>query len=318
MTKKISTYCLCIFLALSDLSYAGFDQQDHIQSLDEQAIYEQYPSAKVLRVSAEQYPQLAKQLRSQGYSQSTLQLASNNALPDNVHSNQTQRQKLDDCNNISNSTGEESIDVMLDVSHDLLNNSSGGNGDGAAIVFVIVGTVLIIAWTLYVFKYFYDVATGFRPCGYWSQFTLTSSHISSNADESADFKGINYMTGFRDGATDAGISIELGHADVFLPQLINQRLRGHYWFIGPVLRWRFSNNKNPHYFNMNFLAGTTEHDEMGRIAKATLGLQFALGESAHLGFSWGAMNIDLKESQGLIHERNEYYYLYGINLGFGF
>lgn len=304
MLKRIISYCLCCLLALPNLTHAGLDKQNNIEPIDEQTLYQQYPNAKVLHVATEDYPQLAQQLRSQGYNQTAPATGS--------------IRKSDDCDNNSTSAGEESINVMLDVSSDVLNSSSGGNRDSAAVLFVIVGTVLIVVWTLYVFKYFYDVATGFRPCGYWSQLTLASSQISSNTNEHADFNGINYMTGFRDGATEVGISFEMGQADVLLPQLLNQRLRGRYWLLGPVLRWRMSNTKNPHYFSMNFLAGSTEHDEMGTIAKASLGLQFSMGNSAHLGFSWGAMNINIKDKQGILQNHEEYYYLYGINFGFGF
>ena len=310
MLKKVTAYCLCIILTLPNLSHAEFDKPHPVESFDKQSLYQQYPNAKVLQVATEDYPQLAEQLRSQGY-HPTEPVADNPDYPAQV-------KKSSNCDDIDTSASEESIHVMLDVSSDLMNGASGGNGNDAAVLFVIVGTVLIVVWTLYVFKYFYDVATGFRPCGYWSQFTLASSQISSRTNEYADFNGLNYMTGFRDGATEVGISIEMGQADVLLPGLLNQRLRGRYWFLGPVLRWRMSNTTNPHYFSMNFLAGSTEHDEMGTIAKASLGLQFGMGDSAHLGFSWGAMNIDLKDNQGILQNHEEYYYLYGINFGFGF
>lgn len=317
MLKKISSYCLCFVLAFPHVIHAGTVQQNNIYQLDKQAIIKQYPTAKILEVAPEDYPQLAKQLRSQGYNQALPQHEVNDGSTTQSIQNQATNKTSDNCDNNSTSVGEDSINVMLDISGDVLNSASGGNGDGAALVFVIVGTVLVVVWALYVFKFLYDVATGFKPC-YWSELTLSSSRISSNSDDYADFKGINYMTGFRNGATEVGISIELGHSDIQLPQLLNQRLKGSYLFLGPLLRWRMSASKNPHYFSMNFLAGSTEHDEMGTIAKASLGLQFGLGTSTHLGFSWGAMSIDVKDSQGILQDRNEYFYLYGMNFGFKF
>lgn len=315
---KIISYCICFVIAWPNLAFANASGKNFGESPDEQAIIEKYPDAKIIQVSSEQYPQLAEQLRAQGYSQAITKLALNEDSSQNVVENQTSTTSSNDCGQSTISAGEESIDFMLDVSADVLQGASGGNDEGAVIVFVIVGTVLVVFWALYVFKYLYDISTGFKPCGYWSEFTLTSSSISSSSDEFADFDGIKYMTGFRDGATDVGISVEIGQADILLPQLINQRLEGLYWFLGPVLRWRLSASKNPHYFNMNFQAGSTEHDEMGVIAQANLGVQFGLGESMHLGFSWGAINIDVKENQGILHDDDEYYYLYGMNFGFKF
>ena len=318
MLQKTSSYFLCFILAFPHLAQASDYSLESIKPEDQQALYKQYPNAKVLRVSAERYPQVAEQLRSQGYNQAAAQLALNDAPALVTPGTQADKKLSDDCGDTGTSAGEDSINVMLDASSDILNTSSSQNHNEAAVVFVIVGTILVVVWTLYVFKYFYDVAAGFRPCGYWSELTLAANRISGSRDGYARFNGINYMTGFRAGATEVGISIELGEADVKLPQLLDQRLQGNYWFIGPVLRWRMTRENNPHYFNMKFLAGTTGHDEMGVIAKANLGIQFGLGESTHLGFSWGAMYLDVKESQGILHDRNEYYYLYGINFGFGF
>ncbi len=317
--KKFISYCICFVLAWPSLGYASFEDQNNIELLDEQIIYKQYPDAKILRVSTEQYPQLAEKLNAQGYEQTSIRLVSNDEYAS--YSADTQENaKSNDCDkSTSTSTaGEESIQLMVDISSDVLNSTSGGNDKAAAIVFVVIGTVLVVAWVLYVFKYLYDVSTGFEPCGYWNEFTVASSSISGTSDEYADFNGIKYMTGFRDGATDVGFAVELGQADILLPQLLSQRLQGFYWMLGPVLRWRMSSNKNPHYFSMNFLAGSTEHDEMGVIAQASLGVQFGLGESMHLGFSWGAMNIDVHESHALLNDRDEYYYLYGMNFGFKF
>ncbi|MDH5573525.1 MAG: hypothetical protein OEY89_17305, partial [Gammaproteobacteria bacterium] len=64
--------------------------------------------------------------------------------------------------------------------------------------------------------------------------------------------------------------------------------------------------------------GSTEFDAMGTIAQANLGLQFGIGDSFKLGVSWGAMNINLNNTQGIVSERDQYYYLYGVNMGYQF
>ena len=105
---------------------------------------------------------------------------------------------------------------------------------------------------------------------------------------------------------------------ILLVEVGTLELKGRYWLLGPILRWRFSDDINPNYFQMNFIAGTTEHDEVGMLAKASLGFLFGVGDSMQLGFNWGAMNIDLNENQGIITERDQYHYFYGINVGFKF
>jgi hypothetical protein len=69
---------------------------------------------------------------------------------------------------------------------------------------------------------------------------------------------------------------------------------------------------------MNFMGGSTEHDEVGVLARASLGFRLGLGDHVHVGVSWGAMNVRLNNDQGIISDRDQYHYLYGINAGFGF
>ena len=46
--------------------------------------------------------------------------------------------------------------------------------------------------------------------------------------------------------------------------------------------------------------------------------RFGLGDHLHLGLSWGAMNVELNNDQGIISDRDQYHYLYGVSAGFRF
>jgi carbohydrate-selective porin OprB len=115
-----------------------------------------------------------------------------------------------------------------------------------------------------------------------------------------------------------GLAVEIGTADIDLQAISAQKLEGTYWMLGPVLRWRLNDSGHPHHFHMLFMAGSTEHDEVGVLGQARLGLQFAVGERLSLGVSWGVMNIDLNNDQGIASERDRYYYLYGANMAYRF
>ena len=321
--KKIITHLICLLLAWTSVvpAYAGTPVVG--DSVNEADILAIYPNAKIIHVDPVAYPQLADQLRQQGYEATTVpvQLANNEVISNNVVPvGNYPVLRSDDCDksDAGSTAGDESVQLMVDISNDMMKSSGKGNRDTAAVVFVIIGTVLIVVWALYVFKYIYDVSIGFRPCGKWSDFAMTSSAISGSDNQHARFYGLRYMTGFRNGATEVGISAELGNADILLDETNAPALKGMYWFIGPVLRWRMSAGNNPSYFQMNFLAGSTEHDEMGVIAQANLGVQFGIGDGWKLGLSWGAMNINLKNYQGIISDRERYYYLYGVNMGYQF
>lgn len=276
-----------------------------VEGMDEAAIKNINPNAKVIHVTEEEYPLLAERLEQDGY-------RSNSNPPNNYP-----RQGKQDCDRGYRQGGSESsnsLNVMVDFSNDMLAN---GDGDGAEVLYVFIGAVLVVVWTFYVFKYLYDISMGAHPCR-WSELSFTSSHLTTNSDQHGYFNGLNFRTGIQDGGTEIGLSAEFGHSDILLTENDSLRLKGFYWLLGPILRWRFSSGKNPHYLKMDFVAGSTEHEEMGVIAKATMGIRFALSEHAHLSLNWGAMNINLKNTQGIINDKNQYHNLFGINIGYLF
>lgn len=322
MLRRIAVYLLCISIASLNLMPAPVyaNEAAVATSFNEAELLEKYPNAKVIRVSPEEYQSLEKKLQQGGYRQSKivpLQLAQNKFSA--VVEQQKDLTLADDCvEKSSGSAGEDSLRVMVDFTDGMLKSSNGSSGDEAAVIFVIIGTVVVIVWALYVFKYFYDVSLGNATCGRWNELTVVKSITSTSEDQHARFNGLRYSTGFRDGSLDVGIGFELGQTDILLSEIGVLELKGRYWLLGPILRWRLTQEKNPSYFQMNFVAGSTEHDEIGLLAKASLGLILGIGDSMQLGLNWGAMNINLEDNQGLISERSQYHYLYGINMGFRF
>ena len=333
MLHRITTYLLCCAMISMNIMPRSVYAVEHPVpiSLSEAELFEKYPGAKVVQVTPKQYLKLENELQQQGYQQSEvipLQLTQNEIEyepgfePESVNSNvvesQDESELSDDCVEKRNEKADEdSLRIMLDITDDAM-NSGGSSGDDAAVLFVIVGTVVVFIWTLYVFKYFYDVSMGVAPCGRWNELAVVTSSVSTVEGQHAFFEGLRYSTGFRDGTLDVGIGFELGQTDILLSDVGTLELQGRYWLVGPVLRWRLSSVRNPSYFQMSFVGGSTEHDEVGVLAKASLGLLFGLGDSLQLGVNWGAMNINLNEDQGIITERSQYHYLYGLNVGFKF
>lgn len=323
MVRNISTYLLCVILASTSVFPAYAESTSISPQLNEQEIRQQYPDAKIIHISQEDYTALAENLRSQGYSEGI----ENNFTQINTQNTDTaspaERTITSDrdCNTGAlekHTRDDDSINTTVDITGDLIRSGGNGGGDSAPLVFVIIGTVLIVVWVFYVFKYLFDLASGFTPCETWYELTYSSSSISDTPDRYFDMQGLRFLTGFRDGYTDVGIAVEMGHADILLTEQQSLKLDGFYWLLGPTLRWRLSDDYNPHYIHMNFLGGSTEHDEIGVIAKATLGLQFGFGKHFHLGFNWGVMNINLHDNSAILTDRDQYHFLYGVNSGFRF
>ena len=323
MIKKIITYLLCFTLGWATVFPVAMAEEISAMDMTEEQIRAQYPDARIIHIEPEDYPQLAENLRQQGYEKkseagTTEAVEKKSELP--VLNEEAS--KVDDCGNKSSlgeSVGDDTIGETIDITANIFKSKGkSGSKEEAVVVFVIIGAVVIVVWALYVMKYIYDLAAGFKPCETWYDFSFTSSSISADNNQFVDFNGLHFATGFRDGNTDVGIAAEIGDSDIFLTETSSLKLEGLYWFLGPVLRWRLSDDRNPHYFHMSFMGGSTKHDEVGILAKATLGLRFGIGKNFHIGFSWGAMNINLNDNQGVITELDQYHQLFGITSGFRF
>jgi len=326
MFQRFTIYLICFAMSgMSVVPHPAYAlEHPAMIGLGTSELLEKYPDAKIIHVSTDEYPTLEKQLRQQGYSQSRtmpLQLVQHDRQENDrgVDQQQGVSPLRGDCEEPGGeSSGEKSLRVMVDFTEDMMRSSNNTSSDEAAVVFVVIGAIVLVVWTLYVFKYFYDVSVGVIPCGRWNELTVVTGFTSTSDEQHARFNGLRYSTGFRDGVADIGISFELGQADILLKEVSTLELKGRYWLLGPMLRWRISHGLNPSYLQMNFIAGTTEHDEVGLLAKASLGVLLGIGETMQLGLNWGAMNINLNGDQGIISDRDQYHYLYGINMGFRF
>lgn len=319
MSEKIITSILCFCLSWTSISPAFGAPSG--EALTESDIKARYPDAKVIHVSPEEYPALKEELRREGYQPASTLPPLGRKVETEGKPRHSARSVSDDCRdnepNRRSHSNDDSLQVAVRVTDDLISDINWGK-DGAALLFVIVGTVVVVVWALYVVKYLFDVAVGREFCGLWNQFTLSSTAVSLDSDQEARFSGVRYLTGFRDGSTDVGISVEIGRSDFRLTGNGSLDRESVYWLAGPVLRWRLQQDSNPHYFQMEFVAGSNEQDEIGTIASAKTGLNFGIGEGFRWGVNVGAMNIDINEGQGILTEGNEYYYLLGLELGYRF
>jgi len=321
MLRKIIIYIVCYTMAWTTVLPAYAQSVQQPTTVNESTLRTLYPDAKIIHVSEQDYPALQAQLRAKGY-----QLAQAGTPPvddSDAYVNPPSSLEETDCGNRKykgNEPGEEALRFSIDFTKEMMDSGGHGKSDdrGAAIVFVVVGTIILFVWTLYVFQYLYDISTGNYQCK-WNEFSYTSTSIYSTATQYAFFQGVQYQTGAQYGNSDFGLSFELGYSDIKLTDIGTLRLTGLYWFVGPMLRWRMTKEKkNPDYLQMSFRAGSTEHAEMGLIAQVKVGYRIGLSENAYMSVSWGAMNLKLKETQGLISDTNQFYYIYGVNVGYQF
>lgn len=280
-------------------------------------IYEKYPNARVIHVSQQDYPALAYRLAQNGYRSAGVQVALREGREldsrDVAAENASAPGATDDCNEEYREA--RSPDASIHISN---SRSSGGGSGDAEFLFIVIGAVVVVVWTIYAIKYLADLAIGRHSCGAWSDLAFSSNWGAGDNDASTWFGGVRYLTGVRDGATHFGLAGEIGQSHIQLPAQ-SLDVHGIYWLLGPLLRWHIGGaSSNPHYFQMEFLAGSTENDEVGIIAQAKAGFNFAVGRHFRWGVNIGALNINLNETEGIIGERSQYHSLVGFEWGYRF
>lgn len=333
MLRPLIVKLVCVALACMPVYPVHANPLPAQEPVDAQALQARYPHATVIQVSAEDYPALQNNLRRLGYQPQAgtapLLLAANeppSPAPPPAPAPQPAPQEGStvDCDaRAAQSGGGGNVGVNVNIfsgGHPGGRGSGGrGSNDGAAIILVIVGAVVLVVWTVYAIKYVADTASGrVDPCGRrWSEWAVSTTSIDSDRSQYANFFGLRYLTGVDHGGMTFGLSAELGQADVQLTEASALRLRGLYWMLGPLLRWDMSGGSNPSYFQMELVAGSTENPEMGVIAAAKLGVNFGLSDRLRLGVSYGALNMNLHE-QGIIANRSRSYTVWGLDMGYRF
>ncbi len=309
--KKTIIGLLCVTMSWASIVPAYAKSPETLSALNEQ-----YPDAKIIHVSREEYPALASWLAQNGYQTAGEQVVLSDSRDrdsrDMPVTDARAPRASDDCD--ENQREAQPPNVFLNISNST-NSRGGGNSE---FVFVVIGAIVVVVWTIYAVKYLVDLSVGRRSCGAWSDVAFSSSWGMANGGASNWFGGVRYLTGVRSGSTDLGLSGEIGQAQIHMPEE-SLDVHGLYWLLGPLLRWHMgSGSGNPHYFQMEFLAGTTEHDEVGVIAQAKVGFNFAVGDNFRWGVNIGALNINLSESEGVIGERSQYHSMTGLEWGYRF
>ncbi len=318
--KRLIVYGICFLLVWTSSAPSYAANVERVTALEGNGngLYAP-PQAQIIHVTPENYPKLNEWLYAKGYRQSDepMRLAARYGDDAASHAQVLSGDYEDrECGDDRRPSADDSpVSVSVNIISDL---TPEGDGVEAAVVFVVIGTVVVAVWTLYAVKFLYDVTVGTAPCGRWSELNFATSMISDEEDQHATFNGVHFMTGYRDGYTDIGLGAEVGQSDILLTETGSLELEGLYWMVGPILRWRLDDYANPSYYEMEFAAGTTEHEEVGLLAKAELGFSFGIGEAVRWGVNLGVLNINLNDNQGIITDRQRYYYLLGLEMGFHF
>lgn len=203
--------------------------------------------------------------------------------------------------------------------------SDVGGGDGAAILFVVIGVFVVVVFMVYGIKYIYDVARHYDEYNYWweldAAITLLGNNETPAKHESGTLQGFKFASGFMDRNFHIGLAAEIGNLDLKLDLRDQEELEeftGFYGVLGPAVRVFFSENNQQVYLFLELLTGTTSPQKIRLISMARLGVNFKIYEHLRVGFNVGSLYVELKEDEGYFRERSDFSYIAGFELGFRF
>jgi hypothetical protein len=201
-------------------------------------------------------------------------------------------------------------------------NWSGRGGNGAEVLFVIVGVAVVAVLVVYAPVFLYQAATSGAK-EYWWDAGLASAFLVG--EESGTLAGVKVQGGLAHRGLHMGLAAEVGRMDLRLeldeekePKGTRRtRVGGTYGLLGPAIRVSVPDPRHPGHVFLELLAGTSSRRLTGMMSVARAGLNAEVYERLSLGLSVGALYTHLKETEGLIR-KNEFDFLLGVEAGYRF
>lgn len=209
---------------------------------------------------------------------------------------------------------------------------SGGNGkDTAAVMLIVIGIVVVAALFIYAGKWLIDQFQNDDDYyAYWWDIGWQIVNLDTGANQHGNFSGIKFSGGFVPNMhTNFGLTAEVGRMDLDLlynrnstPTRVN--IEGTYWLLGPIVRWLIGSRDTDEnfvhnsYVYLELLGGNTDQDGVDLIGVGRIGFNTGIGKQLRLGLHYGAFYLGLDEDQGIANDGDNYWNMYGIEIGYQF
>lgn len=212
---------------------------------------------------------------------------------------------------------------------DIPNLGGGDSGDFAAVMFIVIGIVVIAALFVYAGKYIVDAINKEGDYFYWWDIGTHYITLATDNGEHGNFTGIKLGGGFvAHTSAHFGLSLEVGQLDldlVYKNNAIPQRLttEGNYWFVGPTVRWLLGNldtekTINNSHFYFELLGGSSDQSQIEMMGIARVGFNTGINKHLRLGLHYGAFYLGLNEDEGIANDGDNLWNMFGLEIGYQF
>jgi len=198
---------------------------------------------------------------------------------------------------------------------DLNGNWDMGGKEWAAVLYVVVGVVVVGAFVVYGAQALVELATNqdddpvFREIGL--RYSYSGRRWSDGGPplyRDANLIGLRFGIGLDRAGMGLGVAMEGGYIDLSLRPVDDPTkvfdFQGGYLVAGPMLR--FGHN-DPLSLTLEFLNGASDHASIGWISKSRMTVQSRVGKTGFLvGAHMGAVFYDLSFYDGLAQRQGNF------------
>lgn len=216
--------------------------------------------------------------------------------------------------------GSESPAVNVNILGELRSGMGSSHGNGAEVLYVVIGVVVVAVLVIYAVKFAYDIVAQEHQYSRWWDLSFQSSAVlGNNTVDGGTLTALKFAGGIVDDNMRVGLSGELGYMDVDLSDAGANAVhtRATYGMLGPAVRWIIASTPNPSYVFLEVIGGTANDSRIGVLSIARAGFNLGISSHARFGFNLGSMYTDVNDSKGLL-DKKTYNSIYGVELGFRF
>jgi len=328
----------------ADSAFAGVEEQR-----SESEILEQYPRARVYRVTESEFQRIRPLLDKHAVHETIILAQADVPSDDALAESPTNRVDVVTTNTTSSATSNtvttvdddtiavpptiedevsthHHVDPLIDDrtcvgAFDLIGDLGSLDSDAAIVIFIIVGVSVVAAVIVYSAALLYQAGAGLGGYDYWWDTEIHGATLVGGGDRGG-MAALRIGSGVDLREARLGLVLEGGYidAEIALDEAPDQvDVEGGFAMGGAGVRWPFgSSTSNASFFGIELLAGTIWDADVDLMSVARTTLSLGLREHLRLGFSLGALYLGLDAEDALVEDIDNFTTLLGVEAGVRF
>lgn len=195
------------------------------------------------------------------------------------------------------------------------------SNEGAIVIFVVIGAVVVLSVVVYAAAFIYEAALGSDEVDYWWDVEAHGALLFGKGSDGY-MTGARFSSGFANHHARLGLVLEGGYLDTEIGQdspLGPMLISSAYGMAGAGVRWMLGGyENNPTFLGVELLGGTATAEDVDLMSAARGTVSLGITENARLGFTLGALYMGLDKDEGIVQDIDNFSTMIGMQAGYRF